>query len=182
MRTYTRLFAAATILVIPFTAHAQVPVSANVQSPSIGVRIACFSPQQAFSQSEIGKAAIARATALQTEMGRAIDEKNRALQAQEQALNQNGAVLSDSARAQQTDAIQKLRTDVQRMTEDAQAQLTGVQRDAENAFLVKLKPALTTIALAKGLELILDEDEGQAAWFEPSLDITPEVVRQIALK
>ena len=181
MRFCLRLVVAAAIPLIPLTAHAQVPVSANVQSP-LGDRVACFSPQQAFSQSDIGKAAIARLTTLQAERSRAIDEKNQALQAQEQALNQNSAVLSEAARTQQANEIQKLRTDVQRMTEDAQAELAGIQREAESTFLVRLKPALTIIAQAKGLELILNEDDDQIAWFAPSLDITPDVIKQMAMK
>lgn len=181
MKSFITLFGAAVVLAVPVTGHAQVPVSANVQS-AVNVRIACFSPQQAFSASEIGKAAIARLTALQTERGRAIDEKNRTLQIQEQALNQTSAVLSDASRAQQADAIQKLRTDVERMTEDAQAELAGIQRDAETAFLVQLKPALTTVAQAKGLQLVLNEDDGQVAWFDPFLDITSDVIKQMAQK
>jgi Skp family chaperone for outer membrane proteins len=180
MMRFGRLPVLATILLFPLTAHAQVPLSANIQSPI--VRVACFSPQQAFSASDIGKAAIARLTALQTERGRVIDEKNKALQTQEQALTQNSAVLSDSARAQQADAVQKMRTDVQRVTEDAQAEATSIQRDAESAFLLKLKPALMTVAQAKGVQVVLNVDDGQVAWFEPSLDITSEVVTQMALK
>ena len=69
-------------------------------------------------------------------------------------------------------------TDLQRMTEDAQAEVEGIQRDAENSFLIKLKPALATIAQAKGVELILNEDNDQLAWFSPSLDITSDVVNR----
>jgi hypothetical protein len=46
--------------------------------------------------------------------------------------------------------VQKLRIDVQRFIEDAQAELLGIQREAENAFVMKLKPAVAKVALDKG--------------------------------
>jgi Skp family chaperone for outer membrane proteins len=180
MRSLARPLIALAISLIPVTAFAQVPVRSNLQP--IGVPVACFSPQRAFSESADGKAALARLTALQTERTRAIDEKNKALQAQEQALKQSASLLSEAARTQQTNELEKFRIDVRRLIEDAQAELTGLQRDAENAFVIRLKPALATVAQDKGLRIVFNVDDGQVAWFDPSLDITPEVVKQLALK
>jgi len=174
------LMAAATALV-PLRAHAQAPVSAATQAPFAG-RIACFSPQRAFTESADGKATLARLTVLQNEKAREIDQKNKTLQVQEQALDRNSGLLSESARTQRTAEVQKLRIDVQRFIEDAQAELMGMERDAENAFVVKLKPALAKVAQEKGLQIIFNVDDGHVAWFDPSADITAEVVRQLALK
>lgn len=58
----------------------------------------------------------------------------------------------------------------------------GLQRDAESAFLVKLKPALDKVAADKGLQLIFNIDGPQVVWFDPSLDITSDVVKQLALR
>ena len=179
MRTLVRMLAAALVLV-PLAAQAQSPVSAT-QATLVG-RIACFSPQRAFAESADGKATLARLTALQTEKARAIDEKNKTLQVQEQALERSSALLSESVRTQRTAEVEKLRIDVQRFIEDAQAELMGMQRDAENAFVVKLKPALAKVAQDKGLQIVFNVDDGQVAWFDPSTDITSDVVKQLALK
>src|SRR5215472_14338709 len=179
-RPVRTLMAAAAVLV-PLHAHAQSPVSFTAQATLVG-RIACFSPQRAFAESADGKATLARLTALQNEKARAIDERNKDLQVQEQALERSSALLSESARTQRTAEVQKLRIDVQRFIEDAQAELMGMQRDAENAFVVKLKPALAKIAHDKGLQIVFNVDDGQVAWFDPSVDITADVVRQLALK
>jgi Skp family chaperone for outer membrane proteins len=181
MRSLARPLVAIAITLIPISAFAQVPVTSNPQS-SNGVRLACFSPQRAFSESADGKAAITRLTALQAEKARAIDEKNKTLQAQEQALKQSTSLLNEAARTQRTNDVEKFRIDVQRFIEDAKAELMGIQRDAENAFLIKLKPALAKVAQDKGLQIVFNADDGQVAWFGPSLDITSEVVKQIALK
>jgi Skp family chaperone for outer membrane proteins len=171
MRTVGRVLIAVMMLFAAAGAHAQIPL-----------RVACFSPQRVFSESSDGKAALARLTTIQNSKTRAIDEKNRALRAQELALEQSSSLLSEDARTERTNEVQKLRIDVQRFIEDAQAELLGIQREAENAFVVKLKPALAKVAQDKGLQLILSVDDGQVAWFDPTLDLTSDVVKQLALK
>jgi outer membrane protein len=165
------------LLAAPGTSLAQVP--AQLPAPA-AVRLACFSPQRAFTESADGKAAIARLTALQDERAKAIDEKNKELQAQEQALQQTGSLLSDDARSQRTSAIEKFRIDVQRFIQDAQTELTGVQRDLETAFLAKLQPAVQKVAKDEGFQIVFNLDEGVISWADPSLDITPDVVKQLA--
>lgn len=180
MKSLVILLVAGAVALGPSMAVAQqVPVNPNL-FPSISVRVACFSPQRAFSESAEGKATIAKLTALQSEKARAVDEKNKTLQAQEQALEQSSSLLSDAARAQRTNDVEKLRVDVQRFIEDAQAELASAQREAENAFAIKLTPTLTKIAQRHGLSMIFNVDEGPIAWFDPTLDVTPEVIQQLA--
>jgi Skp family chaperone for outer membrane proteins len=179
MRNFARFVGVAATTLIPMSAFAQVPVSSNVQT-STAARVACFSPQRAFSETADGKATIARLTTLQAEKTREIDEKNKALQAQEQDLEQSSPLLSDAARTERRDEVEKFRIDVQRFVEDAQAELSGIQRDAENAFVLKLNPALAKVAKDKGFQIVFNVDDGQVAWFDPSLDVTADVVQQIA--
>ncbi|SRR5258706_118174 len=163
-------------LIVPASAFSQTP-AVQVAAPST---FACFSPQQAFADSADGKAALARLTALQSERKKAIDERNQALQSRQRLLEQNAGVLSETARAQRTTELEQFRLDVQRFIEDAQAELMGVQKDAENAFLVKLRPVVEKVARDKGFQIIFNLDAGQIAWFDRGLDITPEIVRQLA--
>jgi Skp family chaperone for outer membrane proteins len=68
------------------------------------------------------------------------------------------------------------------MTQDAQAELTGLQRESERAFLVKLTPALEKVTRDKGLLLVFNVDAGLIPWFAPSIDITADVVKQLVQK
>jgi len=170
------------LMLVPNSTFAQLPAAPTQAQPAVvGIRLACFSPQRAFSESADGKAAIAKLTALQNQKARAIDEKNRALQAQEQALQQSTAILSEAARAQRANEVEKFRLDVQRFIQDAQAELTGAQRDLESAFLVKLKPAIEKVVKDKNLQVVFNLDGDLVAWADPSLDITDDVVKQLAL-
>jgi Skp family chaperone for outer membrane proteins len=170
MKTLGRLLLALLALGLPSQVHGQSP----------GLRVACFSPQRAFAESSEGRAVITRLSALRDEKTRAIEQKNDALQAQERALEQSSSLLSESARTQRTNEVQKFRVDVQRFIEDAQAELLRVQRDAESAFLIRLKPAVARVAQDKGLQIVFNADDSGIVWFEPTLDITTDVVKQIA--
>jgi Skp family chaperone for outer membrane proteins len=168
---------------IAFAMTLTVPVSVFAQAPiglQAGIKLACFSPQRAFAESAQGQAAVARLTALRNQKTREIDEKNQALQTQEQALVQGGALLSEAARAQRAKEVDTFRVNVQRFIQDAQSELLGVQRDLEGAFLVKLKPALAEVVKANGLALVFSLDEPAIVWADPALDITGEVVKQLA--
>jgi Skp family chaperone for outer membrane proteins len=170
------------VLVSTLAAHPALAQQSAITAPSatMGVRLGCVSPHQAFSQSAEGKAAIARLTALREEHAHAIEERNKALQSQEQAFQRNAAVLNQKARAQRSNAVERFRLDVQRFIQDAQAEVTGVQREAESAFVFKFKPAVEKVAKERGLQIVFNLDEAPIAWVDSSLDITPEVVKQLA--
>ena len=171
MKTIVRFFIFIGTVLVPLSALAQEPI----------VRLGCLSPQRAFTDSAEGKAGIARLAALEEKHVREIAAKNKALQSQEQRLQENGAVLSDQARTQQTRELEKFRVDVQRFIQEAQAELVGAQRDIESAFVVKLRPAVEQVAKARGLQLVVNLDTNAVVWADPAVDITGEVVKQLAL-
>jgi outer membrane protein len=164
----------------PVSTFAQATPPAT-QPATAGIRLGCVSPQRVFSESADGKAAIARLTALQEEKARAIEDRNKALQSREQALQRSAPVLTEEARTQQSNAIEKFRIDVQRFIQDAQAEVSGVQREVESAFVFKFRPAVEKVAQEKGLQIVFNLDEGLISWADASLDITTEVVKQLAL-
>jgi outer membrane protein len=180
MRSLVGLFVGL-LIVVPASAVAQTPAAPEQPASRLTVmRLASFSPRRAFSESEEGKAGLARLSALQEKRGREIAEKNKALQAQEQALQASAGVLTEAARSQKTRELEKFRIDVQRFIQDAQAEVTGAEREMEVTFLAKLKPALDRVAKDQGLQLIVNLDETALVWADPALDVTAEVVRQLA--
>jgi outer membrane protein len=143
------------------------------------VRVAYFSPQRAFSGSTEGRAVIARLTALQTEKSRPLEDKRLLVQAERQAFEQTAPQLSAAARDQRDKALQKSELDVQRLFQDLQSELLGLQRDAETAFLAKLKPIVAQVVKDKGLNVLFNEDSGMIAMADPSLDLTDEIVKRL---
>jgi Skp family chaperone for outer membrane proteins len=164
-----------TLLTVVLLASA-VPAFAQV---SATVRIAYFSPSRVLSESPDGKVFAARITALETERGKAIQERNAKLDQLERTVQQSASVLSEAALGQRTKELEKFRLDTQRFIEDAQAELMGVRRDAESAFLVKLRPAVERVIKDNAIQLLFNFDSGVLAWGDPSLDITDQVINQV---
>lgn len=143
-------------------------------------RLAGISPQRAFAESAEGKAGIARLSALEDKQTREIAARNKALEAREQALAASSAVLSAEARAQQSREVEKFRVDIQRFIQEAQAELVGTQREIEGAFLGKLRPAVEQVARTRQLRLVVNLDADSVVWIDPAIDITSDVVKQLA--
>jgi outer membrane protein len=163
---------------ITFITALLLPVSVFAQQPA--TRLGCLSAQRAFAESAEGKSGLARLQAIEDKQSREIAAKNKALKSQEQALEQNSGVLAPDARARQTREVERFRVDLQRFIEEAQAELVGVQREIESAFLAKLRPAVEQVAKAKQLQVVVNLDADGVVWADPAIDITPDVVKQLA--
>ena len=154
------------------------PLIASAQS-SISTPLAYFSPQRAFAASAEGKEAANKITALQAERAKDLDARNRKLKAMQDSLDRTGLALSPAARQEREREIDRFQVDIQRFVQDAQAEFLGVRRQSEDAFSLRLRPALAAVVKDKGLLLVINEDEGFIAWADPAADITPDVVKRL---
>jgi Skp family chaperone for outer membrane proteins len=164
------------MIAIPSVAVAQTSLAAGDSS----FRMAYFSPQRAFALSADGKAAEARLAALEAETTREVGARTAKLNQLRAFIRQNEAVLNESARQQRELEAQRFEIDIKRFVEDAQAEFMGVQRNLENAFLAKLRPAVATVVKERGVLLLFDEDSGLLAWADPTLDITSDIARRVS--
>jgi Skp family chaperone for outer membrane proteins len=160
---------------LPSFARAQAPIAPD----AIASRLAYFSPQRAFALSSDGKAAQARLAAIETETSQQLAARTATLTQMQNALQQNASVLGESALRQRELEVERFQIDTKRFLEDAQARFLGVQRDLENNFLAKLRPALDSLSKERGFLFVLNEDSGLLAWANPALDITPDIVRRL---
>ena len=145
-----------------------------------GLRIAFFSPQRAFSESDAGKAGLARLQALDEKRSREVEARTIELRKREEGLKASLGMLSADGRLQQTREIERFRLDVDRFVEDAQAEFLSVRREIENAFLVRVRPIIEQLAKDQRLDLILNADTQMVLWADTSVDITGEVIKQLA--
>lgn len=181
MRTLSSLVALA-LLLVPGAAAAQSTAAEQPQGRLTVSKLGCFSLQRAFNESSEGKAGLARVTALQEKKAKEIAEKNKALQTQEAALQASLSVLADDARAAKSRELERFRLDVQRFIQDAQAEVTGAQRELEVGFIAIVRPAVAQVAKDLGLHLIMSLDDPSIVWSDPGLDITSDVIKLLARK
>lgn len=162
-------------LSLPSLASAQ----AAVQPDALMARLAYFSPQRAFALSPDGKAAEARLSALEAERSKELAARNAKLQEMQASLQQSAEVLGDTAKRQRELELERFQIDMKRFVEDAQAEFLGVQRNLENSFFARLRPALDAVARERNLLFVINEDAGMLAWANPALDITGDVVKRL---
>ena len=161
--------------VLPSVAAAQ-----TRQAPTAdAIRLAYFSPQRAFFESNTGKAAQGKLSSLQAETSREVEARSARLKTLQETLARSASLMSEPARSQREQEISKFEVDIKRFIEDAQAQFLGVRKDLENAFLAKLGPAVASVAKERGLLLVFDQDSGVLAWGDPTLDITMDIVKRV---
>lgn len=131
---------------LPSLAAAQISPSAT----SDATRLAYFSPQRAFFESDTGKAARGKLAALQAETSREVEARSARLKALQDTLVRSGPLLGEPARSQREQEIGRFELDIKRFIEDAQAQFLGVRKDLENAFVARLVPAVASVAKERG--------------------------------
>jgi outer membrane protein len=142
-----------------------------------GAKIAFINTQRIASESSDGKAATTKIRALNDKKVQELNEKQKQLQAAQQKLQSGGGVLSDAARGQLEKDIEKMNVDIQRFTQDAQAEVQELTQQLQAEFEKKLRPIIAAVAQEKALHVVLGPESG-IIWADGGLDITPDVIKR----
>ncbi len=127
-----------------------------------------------------GQAANQRVQALSEQKVKVLGGRTVELQASQQKLQQNATVMSAEAQLQLQREIDRLTLDIERMTQDAEAEVGELQQTLQLEFQQKLVPAIDRVAASKnGLQLIFSAGDGGLIWAAPSLDITMDVIAEL---
>jgi outer membrane protein len=161
------------VLVLGAPAFAQVAAP-----PSPPLRMAFVDLQRIAAESTEGKAASAKVQALTQKKSAELSDKTKALQANEQKIQQGGAVLSADARAQAQKEIDRLTVEIDRFQQDANAEVQELQQQLQGDFQEKLRPVLDGVVKELGVGLLFSAGDAGAIFIDPSLDITGEVIKR----
>ena len=156
---------------------AQAPAQPRPPFPT-GVKYAFVYVQKIASDSAEGKAATAKINALNNQKVTELNEKNKALQAAQQKLEQGGSVLNEAARSQLANDIDKQQREIQRFTEDAQQDVQNLQQQLQEDFQRKLTPVLAKVAQEKQLHMIFSVTDSGLVWGDPALDLTDDIIKE----
>ena len=163
--------------VTPPAQTAPAPAPAPKPFPE-GAKIAFINIQRIASESGEGKAATAKVQALNQKKVQELNDKNKALQADQQKLQSGGTVMSDSARAELEKKIERQNVDIQRTTQDAQQEVQELQQELQNEFQRRLLPIVQQVAQEKGLQILFSAADSGIVWADPGLDITADVIKR----
>jgi outer membrane protein len=173
------LIAAAAFVFLAAPGYAQTtPAPAAPAQLPEGAKVAFIDIQQIATESAEGKVASAKVQELERQRITELNEKNKALQANQQKLQQGGGLMAEDARMQLQKEIDRQQLDIQRFTQDAQADLQELQRDVQAEFERKLVPIIQQVSEERGIQLLFDRRESGIIWAHSALDLTAEVIKR----
>jgi outer membrane protein len=163
---------------------APAPQQAPAQPPAPkpfpqGAKVAYVVLQRIANESADGRVATTRIQALQQKKAAELNEKNKQLQSMQQKLEKEGSVMSASAAGDLQKQIEKLTLDVQRFTQDAQAEVQELQQTLQTEFQQRLEPVLAQVATDMGLQFVFNGPDAGLVWADSALDISAEVIKKL---
>lgn len=144
-----------------------------------GAKVGYVNLQAVAQLSAEGKAANAKVQAMTQKKQAEIADRTKALQASQQKLQTGVSVMNDQARAVLEKDIDRQTRELERLQQDAQADLTELQQELQAEFQKKVFPVLQQIATEKGLHLLLNVPNETVIWGADGLDLTLEAVKKL---
>jgi outer membrane protein len=159
-------------------AQAPAPPAAPKPFPQ-GAKVAYVVLQRIANESADGRVATTRIQAMQQKKAAELNEKNKQLTTMQQRLEKEASVMSASVAAELQKNIEKLNVEVQRFTQDAQAEVQELQQSLQQEFQQRLEPVLQQVAQDMGLQFVFNGPDAGLVWADASLDISTEVIKKL---
>ena len=144
-----------------------------------GAKVAYVVLQRIANESADGRVATTRIQALQQKKAAELTEKNKQLTGMQQKLEKEGSVMSATVAAELQKNIEKLNVEVQRFTQDAQAEVQELQQELQQEFQQRLEPVLSQVAQDMGLQFVFNGPDAGLVWADSALDISGEVIKKL---
>ena len=144
-----------------------------------GAKVAYVVLQRIANESADGRVATTRIQALQQKRATELNDKNKQLTALQQKLEKEGSVMSANAAAELQKQVEKITVDVQRFTQDAQAEVQELQQNLQQEFQQRLEPVLQAVAQEMGLQFVFNGPDAGLVWADAALDISSEIIRKL---
>ena len=162
----------------PTPAPAAVPPSPPAPFPA-GAKVAYVNLQQIANLSAEGKSLTAKVQALMQKKQNEAQAKSKALADNQNKLQTQSALMSETARAALEKEIERQNVEGQRFQQDAQQEINELSQQLQNEFQQKLFPILDLVAKEKGIDVLLSAADAGMVWAAPGLDLTMDAVKKL---
>ncbi len=142
-----------------------------------GAKVAYCSLDRVASLSKAGQASFDKVKALNDQKVKLIQDKTKAMEAN-QALADSSSLADDKRAALQRE-VSRQQVEIQRLQQDASAEVTDLQNTERDAFVARVMPIVRQIANEKGLQMVLNYQDGLLLWVDSGLDLSAEVARRL---
>ena len=144
-----------------------------------GAKVAFVVLQRIANESAEGKAASTRIQGLQQKKAAELQEKQKQLAGIQAKLEKEASVMSATAQADLTKQAEKLNTEIQRFTQDAQQELADLQQQLQQQFEARVSPVLEEVRKEKGLHFVFNGPDSGLVAADPGLDISLDVIKKL---
>ncbi len=161
----------------PTTPATQAPQTTAAPATPGPVKLALVNIQQAVMTCDEGKQEDAK---LQQYIGSKNDEaqkRQKDLEAKKNTFEVQGSKLTDEARADMADEIDRLDTELQRFQQDTQKEIDGRRQRWQAAIAKKMLAVIAKVAKDKSLDMVEFYDPNRDGYVNPALVITDEVIK-----
>jgi outer membrane protein len=166
----------------PAPAGQPAPQTAPPAPPAVfpeGAKVAFVNLAGIFQLSAEGKAGTTKVNEFTQKMQTELAEKTKTLQGAQQKLQTGATLMSADARAQLEKDIERQSRELERLQQDAQADLNDLQQELQADFQRKLFPLLEELAREKNLQMLFSAQDAGLIWADPGLDLTLEAVKKL---
>ncbi|MFZ2053251.1 MAG: OmpH family outer membrane protein [Candidatus Aminicenantales bacterium] len=144
------------------------------QSPKIGV----INSQEVLEKSAEGKRVIARLQEKDKSNQAALTKLDEEIRQLETRINTQRLTLSEETLYNMNADMQRKQTERKRVAEDASRDFQDLQMKLFNKIQSELIPIIEAMGKEKGIDLVFDLARSGAVYFNPTIDMTVEVIRR----
>ncbi len=159
------------LLVLPAVSGAEAPV-----------KIGFVDLQRILIQTKRGQDARAKVMAEVSQKQKEIDAQEEEIRKLEADLRKQSTVLSDAARREREEAIQRKKRDLVRTVEDFNRDLAKREQELLNDLLKEIAIVVQEFGKEKGFTLILERQQGGVLYAGEGVDITKEIMERFDKK
>ena len=142
--------------------------------PKIGV----VNFQEVALQSRLGKAAKARLEELANRLKKEVTAEEAKLLARQKEFEANASRLTPGERQRRAEALEREELALKRLIQDKTEELAKAERDSVVELSRHIDPVLKAYAAEKGFTLILEARRPGLLYYDKSLDLSAEFVKQ----
>jgi len=163
-----------TVLLLVLLFGAAISLSLAQEGPRVGV----INSQEVLEKSAEGKRVIARLQERDRNIQAGVTKLDDEIRQLETKMSTQRLTLSEEALYNMNADLEKKRTDRKRMTEDASREFQDLQVKLFNKVQSELIPIIEQLGKEKGVDLIFDLAKSGAVYFNPTIDLTAEVIKR----
>ncbi len=150
----------------------------GIDAPQATLRIGYVELQKALETIDAGKLAKSTLDKEVSSKKAELEKTQLGLQTEAEEFEKRSAIMNEAAKLSKQKELQKKFMDFQKSMADSQVELQKKERELTKPLIDELKAIIQGLGKEKGLQLILEKNEGAVLYAEAGTDLTSTVIER----